>query len=313
MEENTKNSNLKENIKKLLENLKKYEKKKDDPSYIEWINKITEPKYFFISDIINYFLDQLTTRELKEQVLFLLRKLYEFKKENVAPQLIYNKEFIKGLINYVNHNNKKDTLSESSFYILSELYYEENFQNYINEDYISTLFYGLKYVHDNILLNEIIDVLLEINTKSYAKEINLFLEVYMVHPCSRILSEIFLRVVNVEENKKRLGKILICLNDLMDNEKSCIFCNSDIKIFIDILISQLQSNTSTELTIILLNTLERLTIYEEYYDCLYKVDDITELMEDFEGSIEQNTEVRRISKQIVINITDHQGKHNNLN
>ena len=28
MEENTKNSNLKENIKKLLENLKKYEKKK---------------------------------------------------------------------------------------------------------------------------------------------------------------------------------------------------------------------------------------------------------------------------------------------
>ena len=89
MEENTKNSNLKENIKKLLENLKKFEKKKDDSSYIEWINKITEPKYFFISDIINYFLDQLTTRELKEQVLFLLRKLYEFKKENVAPQLIY--------------------------------------------------------------------------------------------------------------------------------------------------------------------------------------------------------------------------------
>ena len=36
-------------------------------------------------------------------------------------------------------------------------------------------------------------------------------------------------------------------------------------------------------------------------------------MEDFEGSIEQNTEVRRISKQIVINITDHQGKHNNIN
>ena len=28
MEENTKNSNLKENIKKLLENLKKFEKKK---------------------------------------------------------------------------------------------------------------------------------------------------------------------------------------------------------------------------------------------------------------------------------------------
>ena len=159
------------------------------------------------------------------------------------------------------------------------------------------------------MLNKIIDLLLEINRKSCAEEINF---IFMVHPCSNILRN-FLRVANVEENKKRLNKILISLNDLTGNEKYSTFCNTDIKIFINILISELQSNASTELTIILLNILEGLTIYKEYYDCLYKVDDITELMEDFEGSIEQNTEVRRISKQIVINITDHQGKHNNLN
>ena len=42
---------------------------------------------------------------------------------------------------------------------------------------------------------------------------------------------------------------------------------------------------------------------------MYKVEDITELMEDFESAENQSDEVRSISKQIVINITDRQGKN----
>ena len=41
---------------------------------------------------------------------------------------------------------------------------------------------------------------------------------------------------------------------------------------------------------------------------MYKVDEITELMEDFESAEDQPDEIRNISKQIVINITDRQGK-----
>ena len=41
---------------------------------------------------------------------------------------------------------------------------------------------------------------------------------------------------------------------------------------------------------------------------MYKVDEITELMEDFESTEEQPEEIRARSRQIVINITDRQGK-----
>ena len=329
MEENIKDNVLKENIKKILENIKKYNNNKYNKPFIEWIEQITDPKFFLISDIMNYFLDELTSYELKEAVLLLLQKLFELKKENIISQIMYNNEFIKGLIDYVNTNEKKN-LSESSFYILCHLYNEKNFEkSYLCEDYISTLFYGINYVHDNILLNEIIDILLNIHFKFKVEDRNFFLEVHIDHPCSRVLNEILLRIIIDEEDKKRLHRILKCLNDIMDNEITSIFCKGDIeifidvcrknmiivfriKIFIDVLIGQLQSNISTDLTIDLLNSLERVTLYDEYYDSLYKVDDITELMEDFEVNVEQHSEIRKISKQIVINITDHQGKHNEM-
>ena len=55
--------------------------------------------------------------------------------------------------------------------------------------------------------------------------------------------------------------------------------------------------------------LDRITKYDEYYEQMYKVEEITELMENFESDEEQPEEVRNISKQIVINITDRQGKN----
>lgn len=58
----------------------------------------------------------------------------------------------------------------------------------------------------------------------------------------------------------------------------------------------------------LLKCLDRVTKYNEYYGEMYKVDEITELMEDFETSEEQPEEIRSICKQIVTNITDRQGK-----
>ena len=42
---------------------------------------------------------------------------------------------------------------------------------------------------------------------------------------------------------------------------------------------------------------------------MYKVEEITELMEDFESAENQNEEAKKISKQIVTNITDRQGKN----
>ena len=94
----------------------------------------------------------------------------------------------------------------------------------------------------------------------------------------------------------------------MNNYEKSIFYESDLESFIDILLPKLQMTESNDLKEKLLRCLDGVTKYDEYYGQMYKVEEITELMEDFESADNQSEEVRNISKQIVINITDRQGK-----
>ena len=80
-----------------------------------------------------------------------------------------------------------------------------------------------------------------------------------------------------------------------------------IESFIDILLPNLEMTENSQLK--LLECLDRVTKYDEYYGQMYKADEITEVMEDFESTEEQPEEVRKISRQIVINITNIQGKN----
>ena len=90
--------------------------------------------------------------------------------------------------------------------------------------------------------------------------------------------------------------------------KKSIFYESDLESFIDILLPKLQMTDNDQLKVKLLECLDRVTKYNEYYNQMYKVDEITELMEDFESAEDQPEEIRNISRQIVINITDRQEK-----
>ena len=98
----------------------------------------------------------------------------------------------------------------------------------------------------------------------------------------------------------------------MNSYEKSIFYESDLESFIDILLPKLQMTENNELKQKLLKCLDRVTKYDEYYNQMYKVEDITELMEDFESAENQSDEVRNISKQIVINITDRQGKNKKI-
>ena len=95
----------------------------------------------------------------------------------------------------------------------------------------------------------------------------------------------------------------------MSSQEKCIFFESDLEIFIDILLSKLQMADDKELKIKILQCLDRVTKYNEYYGEIYKVDEISELMEDYESNEDQPEEIRNICKQILINMTDRQGKN----
>ena len=297
-------------IKKIIDTFTKAEKlgKENSKKYKDWIKDITNPDFHLISDLLNYFLDELTTTNMRENIFKIMRKLYHLNKNVVAPQINSNKDFAKAIVVHINQGDKSK-ISDNCFYLLTKLFNPKSFKSEIDENFIKALFEGLSIVREEDILNDIVRILIEINYEYKDPNENLFLKVHKENENARVLNEILLRVLNNEKEDSKKIRILKCLDDLMSNQKKSIFYESDLESFIDILLPKLQMTDNNELKVKLLQCLDKVTKYDEYYGEMYKVDEITELMEDFEAADDQPEEIRSVSRQIVINITDRQGKN----
>jgi len=89
--------------------------------------------------------------------------------------------------------------------------------------------------------------LIEINYEYANPEENIILKVHKENDNSRVLNELLLRVLNSEHDAGKKIKILKCLNDLMSSYTKSIFYESDLEIFIDILLSKLQMTDNNDL------------------------------------------------------------------
>ena len=297
-------------IQKIIDTFTKAEKlgKENSKKYKDWIKEISNPNFHLISNLLNYFLDELTSTNMRENIFKIMRKLYHLNKDVVGPQINSNKDFAKAIIVHINSGDKSK-ISDNCFYLLTKLFNHKAFKSQIDESFILALFEGLSIVREEDILNEIVVLLIEINYDYKTPEENIFIKVHKENENSRVLNEILLRVLNNEHEDEKKIKILKCLDDLMSSYEKSIFYESDLESFIDILLPKLQMTDNNELKKKLLECLDRVTKYDEYYGQMYKVDEITELMEDFESAEDQPEEVRNISRQIVINITDRQGKN----
>ena len=296
-------------INKIIDTFTKAEKlgKENSKKYRDWINEISNPNFKLISNLLDYFLDDLTSTAMRENIFKIMRKLYHLNTKVVEPQLKSNKDFAKSIVVHINSGDKSK-ISDNCFYLLTKLFNPKVFKSEIDENFIVALFEGLSIVREEDILNDIVRILIEINYDYKTPEDNLFLKVHQVNDNSRVLNEILLRVLNNENDDDKKIVILKCLGDLMSVYKKSIFYESDLESFIDILLPKLQMTDNNQLKVKLLECLDRVTRYNEYYNQMYKVDEITELMEDFEAAEDQPEEIRTISRQIVINITDRQGK-----
>ena len=300
-------------IQKIIDTFTKAEKlgKENSKKYKDWIKEISNPNFHLISNLLNYFLDELTSTNMRENIFKIMRKLYHLNKDVVGPQINSNKDFAKAIIVHINSGDKSK-ISDNCFYLLTKLFNHKAFKSQIDESFILALFEGLSIVREEDILNEIVVLLIEINYDYKTPEENIFIKVHKENENSRVLNEILLRVLNNEHEDAKKIKILKCLDDLMSSYEKSIFYESDLESFIDILLPKLQMTDNNELKQKLLECLDRVTKYDEYYGQMYKVDEITELMEDFESAEEQPEEIRNISKQLVINITDRQGKNKKI-
>ena len=297
-------------IQKIIDTFTKAEKlgKENSKKYKDWIKEISNPNFHLISNLLNYFLDELTSTNMRENIFKIMRKLYHLNKDVVGPQINSNKDFAKAIIVHINSGDKSK-ISDNCFYLLTKLFNHKAFKSQIDESFILALFEGLSIVREKDILIEIVVLLIEINYDYKTPEENIFIKVHKENENSRVLNEILLRVLNNEHEDAKKIKILKCLDDLMSSYEKSIFYESDLESFIDILLPKLQMTDNNELKKKLLECLDRITKYDEYYEQLYKVEEITELMENFESDEEQPEEVRDISKRIIINITDRQGKN----
>ena len=297
-------------IEKIIDTFTKAEKlgKENSKKYKDWIKEISDPNFKLISNLLNYFLDELTSTTMRENIFKIMRKLYYLNAKLVGPQIQSNKDFAKSIVVHINSGDKSK-ISDNCFYLLTKLFNPKAFKAEIDETFIKALFEGLSIVREEDILNDIVVILIQINYDYKNQDENLFLKVHKENENSRVLNEILLRVLNNEHDDTKKIIILKCLDDLMSIYTKSIFYESDLESFIDILLPKLQMTDNNELKKKLLECLDKVTKYNEYYNQMYKVDEITELMEDFESTENQPEEIRNISKQIVINITDRQGKN----
>ena len=298
-------------IQKIIDTFTKAEKlgKENSKKYKEWIKEISNPSFNLISNLLNYFMDDLTSTNMRENIFKIMRKLYQLNKEVVAPQIKSNKDFAKAIVIHINSGDKSK-ISDNCFYLLTKLFNQKAYESVIDESFILSLFEGLSIVREEDILNDIVIILIDINYTYKTEEENLFIKIFKDNENSRVLNEILLRVLNNENDDSKKFKILKCLEDIMRSQAKCIFYESDLEIFIDILLSKLQMSDDIKLKIKILECLDKVTRYNEYYREMYKVDEISELMEEFESDEEQPEEIRKICKQIVVNMTDMQGKNN---
>ena len=297
-------------VEKMIETFTTAEKKNKENTkkYKDWINQISAPEFNLISNLLNYFLDDLTSTKMRENIFKIFRKLYNLNPEVVKPQINSNKNFLKAIVVHIN-NGDKSLISDNCFYLLTQLFDPTNFSlEDVNEEFILALYDGLSIVKEEDTLNAIVVILIEINYQYKDLNSNVFVKVHKSNENARVLNEILLRVLNNEHDDLKKIRILKCLEDLMNSYDKSIFYESDLESFIDILLPNLQMTDNNELKLKLLGCLYRVTKYNEYYREMYKVGEITELMEDFESSDNQTEELRNLSKQIVISITDRQGK-----
>lgn len=301
-------NNFSENLNQIVLNITKMERKnkENDPKFQAWIEQICDPQseLNLVPNLLTFFLDEMTKQDEKEKILKLLVKLMMLQEESITEQLLSNKNFPKVVVNYITLEDKSK-MSDSAFYLLTKLFKEENFKEFINVKFIKALFDGLTVVHEEDLLIAIVSVLVEINSNYKDQDDNIFLQVHKTSSNSRVLDELLLRLLNNETNKERILKILLCLNKLMVTEDSPIFYESDLESLIDIIINKLQTTYTENIKLFFMQMLAKITSYEAYYHNKYKDEEIDELMNDFLEREDQSAEVKKFSQEVVDNITNH--------
>ena len=220
---------------------------------------------------------------------------------SVCDQVKASDSLPKVLVQYI-IDTKGANFDKNSIYILSKVFMIEKYQPFFSYEFISAIFASLDKLDDEELFENLILILIDINATYTSHEENKFLPAYHDAENKRLLEEVVLRLLNVETDKEKILQIYLTLMDIMDYEKKNVFYSKDMEAFIDISLMKLESNYSEEIKLFALETLKRVTFYDDYYKDMYKIQALTDLMEDYKQNENNSKPVRDICEKILNNL-----------
>ena len=253
-----------------VEDFKK-ELKPDEQAFDNWAKIICEPRFKLIKNLV-YLLEQNDTDFQDKEMIF----------------SIFNHILL------INPNSANTALSYT--------FKMEQYQSLINLQLITILMDSLTIVKEQNVLESLIRILIDINSTYKEIDKNVFLEAYHTNENAHLIGEVILRLLNGETNQSSIEKILYCMKCVMDKEKKDIFYSKDLEAFIDITIRYLESTENNELRCYILEVLQRITKFNEYFNIMYKTKEMQDLLDDYIKSDKVSEKAKNKSRSILNNL-----------
>ena len=280
----------------------KKELKPDEQAFDNWAKIICQPKFKLIKNLV-YLLEQDDTEFQDKEMIFSIFNHILLINPNSANQMIKYDSLPKILVEYLfKYKKEKGKNDVCAITTLSYSFKIEKYEKLINLELISIILDSLTIVKEQNVLESLIRILIIINSTYKELNKNLFLEAYHTNENAHLVGEVILRLLNSETNQEFLEKILYCMKCLMDKEQKDIFYSKDLEAFIDITIRYLESTENNELRCSVLEVLQRITKFNEYFIIMYKTKELQDLLDDYIKSDKVSEKAKNKSRIVLNNL-----------
>ena len=294
---------IKKIYQEICEHVEEFKKevKPDEEAFDNWAKMICQPKFKLIKSLV-YLLEQEDTDFQDKEMIFSIFNHILLINPNSANQMIKFESLPKILVDYLfKYRKEKEKNDVCAINTLSYTFKIDQYQKLINLELITIILDSLTIVKEQNVLESLIRILIEINSTYKKLDKNIFLEAYHNNENAHLVGEIILRLLNSEKNQAFIEKILYCIKRLMDKENKDIFYSKDLEAFIDIAIRYLESTDNNELRCFVLEVLQRITKFNEFFVIMYKTKDLQDLLDDYIKSDKVSEKVKNISRIILNN------------
>ena len=280
----------------------KKELKPEEEAFDNWSKLICQPKFKLIKNLV-YLLEQEDTDFQDKEMIFSLFNHVLLINPNSANQMINFESLPKILVDYLFQYKKEKSKNDvCAITTLSYTFKINLYKKLINLELITIILDSLTIVKEQNVLESLIRILIEINSLYKEVDKNLFLDAYHTNENAHLVGEIILRLLNSETEQSSLEKILFCMKCLMDKEKTDIFYSKDLEAFIDIAIRYLESTENNDLRCFVLDVLQRITRFNEYFHIMYKTKEMQDLLDDYIKSDKVSEKAKNKSRIVLNNL-----------